>query len=143
MTEEELTIQEKEELAKILSSAPVPDEKQNTWSLLGDIIKSNDTTKTGFLKDEELGMLRNPVRVYLECSLFSQMIMHNPELAMWFIKSKEIVTSSSLARNGFIDRLIITTQKQIADVTKAGGSKKGVLGNLFGKKKEDNPNPLQ
>ncbi len=143
MEEQELTISEKEELAKILSGAPVPDEKHSVFTFLSNVSKSKDTTKTGFLKDEEIGMLRNPTRAYKSASLFANDVMHNPALSKYFADESEIVTSTSLSRNAMLLRLAITTQKQIADVTKAGGQKRGILG-LFGKKKEpEGSNPLQ
>jgi len=141
---QELTMAEKEELAKILSVAPVPDEKHTVFTFLDNVAKSKDTTKTGFLKDEEIGMLGNPTRAYKEAGLFAKEVMHNDNLARFFNQEAEIVTSTSLSRNAMLLRLAITTQKQIADVTKAGKSSKGMLGNLFGgKKKEDGGNPLQ
>ena len=141
---QELTLAEKEELAKILSGAPVPDEKHTVFTFLDNVAKSKDTTKTGFLKDEEIGMLENPTRTYKELGLFANDIMHNDYLSKFFNAESEIVTSTSLSRNAMLLRLAITTQKQIADVTKAGGKSKGVLSNLFGgKKKEEGGNPLQ
>jgi hypothetical protein len=146
MTEEtpELTIAEKEELAKILSTAPVPDEKHTVFTFLDNVAKAKDTTKTGFLKDEEIGMLRNPTRAYKKIALDVKYVMGNDELSEYFNQMAETVTSTSLSRNAMLLRLAITTQKQIADVTKAGGQKKGILGNLFGCKKETTGgNPLQ
>lgn len=144
MTEEqELTIQEKEELAKILSSAPVPEEKHTVFTFLDNVAKAKDTTKTGFLKDEEIGDTRNPTRAYKEAGLFAKEIMHNDALSRFFNSEAEIVTSTSLSRNAMLLRLAITTQKQIADVTKAGKSRGGVLSNLFGGKKKEESNPLQ
>jgi hypothetical protein len=143
MSEEELTMAEKEELAKILSTAPVPDEKHTVFTFLDNVAKAKDTTKTGFLKDEEIGMLENPTRTYKELGLFAQEIMHNPSLSKFFNTESEIITSTSLSRNAMLLRLAITTQKQIADVTKAGKSRKGILSNLFGGKKKEENNPLQ
>ena len=140
---EELTIQEKEELAKILSGAPVPDEKHSVFTFLDNVAKSKDTTKSGFLMDEEIGNLRNPIRAYKEAALFADAVMHNKELSKYFNAESEIVTSTSLSRNAMLLRLAITQQKQIADVTKAGKSKGGVLSNLFGGKKKEVTNPLQ
>jgi hypothetical protein len=142
MSEEELSISEKEELAKILSGAPIPDEKHTVFTFLNNVSKAKDTTKTGFLKDEEIGNLRNPTRAYQSAGLFADEIMHNKQLGKYFKSESEIVTSTSLSRNAMLLRLAITTQKQIADVTKAGGKKSG-LGGLFGKKKEEENNPLQ
>ena len=143
MSEEELTIQEKEELAKILSSAPIPDEKHTVFTFLDNVAKAKDTTKTGFLNDEEIGNLRNPTRAYKEAALFAKEVMHNDNLSKFFSAESEIVTSTSLSRNAMLLRLAITQQKQIADVSKAGKSGGGMLSNLFGgKKKQEGNNPL-
>jgi len=141
---EELTPTEQQELAKILSSAPTPDEKHSVFTFLDNVAKAKDTTKTGFLKDEEIGMLENPTRTYKELGLFANEIMHNPNLSKFFNSESEIVTSTSLSRNAMLLRLAITTQKQIADVTKAGKSSKGIISNLLGgSKKKEESNPLQ
>lgn len=135
MEEETLSPDDKEELQRLLGS-PYPEEKHTVHTFLHKIASSKDTTKTAFLGDEELGTARNPVRAYKNVALFAKMVMHNDKLSEYFNSESEIVTASSLSREGFLVKMGITTTRQIADITKLKAEKKGVLANLFGKKKE-------
>lgn len=119
MADESLTMEEQEELQKLLGgTAPVPDEKHNVHTFISKVLTTKDTTKVGNLKEEEIGMLRNPVRSYKSMELFSNDIMHNDHLAKYFAMESEIATSTSLSRAATLLRFATTTNKNMADMTK-------------------------
>lgn len=135
MEEETLSPEDKEELNRLLGS-PYPEEKHTVHTFLNKIATSKDTTKTGFITNEELGTARNPVRAWKHVSRHARMVMHNDKLAEYCEGEGEDITSTSLSREGFLVKMGITTTRQIADITKLKAEKKGVLANLFGGKKQ-------
>jgi hypothetical protein len=119
MDEENLTPEEEAELKQLLGGAsPVPDEKHNVHTFISNVFKSKDTTKVGNLKEEEIGMMRNPVRAYKEGAIFAKDIMHCHQLSEYFLQEAEVTTSTSLSRNAALLRFATTTTRQIGDVTK-------------------------
>lgn len=117
----ELTPEEKKELEVYLKnhpSAPIPDEKQNVHKFLHDVAESFDTTKTGYLKEEEIGTPINPVRTLKGIALICEDIIDNPLFANHFKNEAEILTSTSLSKDAKLLELAVTTTRQIADVTK-------------------------
>lgn len=123
---EELTDTEKEELKDILGYGGVADNsRQTVHSFLHNVATAKDTTKLGNLREEEIGLLSNPVRSFKHLALFSDSIMKNPELANFFNSSSEIGTATSLSRDGFLTKLAVVNRKEIADVTKPRKENKG------------------
>ena len=123
MSEEEakldLTPEEQEELNKYFEKygSPTPDPKFNVHTFLNMVANAKDTTKLGFLKDEELGVMTHTVRANKVASLIASEIIDDPELSEYFAKKSEITTATSLSRGGFLDKLAVVTKKEIADVT--------------------------
>lgn len=117
--EEQLTPEESEELKKLLGSggAPVPEEKNNIHTFIAKVLTAKDTTKVGNLKEEEIGMMRNPVRAYKEEEIWSRNIIKCEELAQMFAANSEIATSTSLSRGGTLLKVATTTTRNIADLT--------------------------
>ena len=110
-----------QELAKYLSqsgAAPQPEEKYNVHLFLHRVATADDTTKVGFLTEQEVGKPKYPVRALKEMALISREIVELDDMAKYFEAESEIITSSSLSREGFLVRQATTTTKQIADVTK-------------------------
>src|SRR3990167_2458207 len=94
---EELTTEEIAELQKYIGAgAPTPDEKHNVHTFLNKVLNTPDTTRVGYLKEEELGMPKNPVRTYKKLSLISDKIMDNPYFSDFFKNESENVTATSL-----------------------------------------------
>lgn len=89
----------------------------NMHTFFTNVVKSSDTTKTGNLANEEIGLPKVPVRTYKELALFSKDIINDNRWADYFDKMSEIQTSTSLSKEGFLMRLQVTTKKELADVS--------------------------
>ena len=119
-----------EELAGMIQKAiagttPMPEEKQNVHTFLTNIAVADDTTKIGYLKDEELGMPVLPTRSDKSLALWSEQIMDNFFFKDYFEKESEITTSTSLSRDGFLVKQATLQKREIADVTKPRKENKG------------------
>jgi len=108
---EDLTREEKEILRQLNEG------KQNVHSFFTNIIKSDDTTKTGYLGQEELGIPKLPVRTYKELALFAGDIYGDTSWKDYFDKMAEIQTSTSLSKDGILIRLSVTEKKEFAEVS--------------------------
>ncbi|HDK27244.1 MAG TPA: hypothetical protein ENG48_09215 [Candidatus Atribacteria bacterium] len=108
---EDLTPEEKEILRQLNEG------KQNVHSFFTNIIKTKDTTKTGNLTSEELGLPSLPVRTYKELALFSEDVYNDKAWADFFNRMAEIQTSTSLSKDAILLRLSVTQKKEMADVT--------------------------
>ena len=108
----EMTEKEAEELVRQFNEG-----KQNLHSFFTNVIKSDDTTKTGNLSIDELGASKLPVRTYKELSLFSKDIASENEWGNYFDKISEIQTSTSLSKDALLMKLAVTIKKELADMT--------------------------
>jgi hypothetical protein len=126
MSDEDLTQEEKEELYKYLAATgtPVPEEKFNVHLFLNKVATTEDTTKVANLKEEELGNPRYPVRAQKSFARISSHIIGNETFADYFKGSAEDTLATSLSREGFLDKLAITTTRQFGDIGKMGAKKK-------------------
>lgn len=130
---EQLTPQEQVELAQFLSAgAPQPEEKHSVHSFLHKVATSKDTTKLGYLRDEELGMPKLPLRTHKELAIFSKEVCGLDVFADYFNKIGEITTSTSLSRDAKLLELAVINRRQLEDVTKRPRAKRG-----FFKKREE------
>jgi len=141
MTEElNLNEDEKKVLEEYISNqgfgAQLPEEKYNVHTFLHKVATSDDTTKTSNVTEDELGMAKHPVRSYLSFALLSDKIIRNDYFKEYFESESEIVTSSSLGKNGFLIKAAITQKKELADTTKPKKVNRG----WFGQKKEPDEN---
>jgi len=124
---DELTPEEVVELQKYLGGggSPSPEEKHSVHKFLADVSTSDDTTKTGNLDKDEIGMPKNPVRTYKNISLICSDIMDNPYLRDHFTKEGEILTSTSLSKDAKLINLSVISRRQLEDVTKPKKVNKG------------------
>lgn len=120
--EEELTDEQEEriaeQLAGMIGGNPIPEEKHGVHKFLHDVATAEDTTKLGFLKEEELGILRQTVRSYKELALISSMIMGNSFFQDYFNKCSEIVTSTSLSKEAKLLDLAVVQRREISSSLK-------------------------
>ena len=92
-------------------------EKANAISFFTDVIKSDDTIKTGNLELLELGEPRLPLRSLKGLELFSKDIYEDEGWASYFEKKAEILTSTSLSKDAILIKLAVTSKKELADVS--------------------------
>lgn len=110
--------------------------RQNVHTFFTNIIKSDDTTKTGNLTQEELGLPKVPFRTFKQLALFSKEIYEDKEWEDYFRELAEIHTASSLSKDGFLVKLSVTQKKELSDMTpKQRKKNKGWFG---GKSKDAN-----
>lgn len=132
MSEDEMA----EKLAQLVGGSAVPDEKQNVHTFLHNVAVSEDTTKTGYLRDDgdinELGVPAVPMRTLKELELFCRSVANMGYYAEYFRNKAEILTSTSLSRNAKLLDLAVVQRREVADVTKRRKPNKGWF-----KKKED------
>jgi hypothetical protein len=135
--EEQLTDSEKAELKDILGyGSNLPDAKQNVHTFLFNVATANDTTKLGYLKEEEIGMMANPIRSYKHLQQFATSIMKKEKLGDFFGANSEIVTSTSLSRGGFLVDRAVVQKRELKDTT---GSLEKKQNKSWFKSKNDKP----
>jgi hypothetical protein len=91
--------------------------KSNLHTFFTQVVKSSDTTKTGNVTQEELGMPQIPVRTYKELALFCDKIAPMDDFKNYFNGMSEIITSSSLSKDALLMKLAVTIKKELADIT--------------------------
>lgn len=114
LSEEELA----ERLSQLIGTAPLPEEKQNIHTFLTKVVTSDDTTKLGYLKEEEIGTPILPLRTYKELALFCNEVADMDYYGDYLLKKGEILTSTSLSKDAKLLSLAVLQKKEIADVTK-------------------------
>lgn len=117
--EEELTAEEQQLLAEAMKSygAPQPEEKHNVHTFLNKVATSLDTTKTGYLSEEEIGTTPYSLRTYKQLSLASDKLCNDDMWAEYFKAKGEILTSTSLSKDAKLISLAVLQRKELADVT--------------------------
>ena len=121
MTEEntQLSAEEQDALKQALGfGAPMPEEKHNVHQFLHNVAIAEDTTKLGYLKDEEIGVPKLPVRAFKDMALIADRIMGNDFLREYYLNKSENITSTSLSRDGFLVKLAVVQKRVIEDATK-------------------------
>lgn len=132
MTEEEL----EEEVSHLIGTTPSGDDKYNAHKFLHDVVEAEDTTKLGYLSEEELGDSELTERAYKELELISKEIMKNTFFAEYFEKEAEIVTSTSLSKEAKLLDLSVIQKREISTGTNKAPQKENK-----GWFKKKNPSP--
>ena len=114
MSEDEIA----ERLASLVGTTPTAEDKQNVHTFLHNAAVAEDTTKTGNLSVEELGMPILPTRTYKELALFCREVANMDYFSDYFLKKSEILTSTSLSKEAKLVNLAVLQKRQIEDVTK-------------------------
>jgi len=106
-------------LDKVYGTAPIPEEKHSVHSFLHKIATSDDTTKTGYLKEEEIGLPTLSLRACKELELFCKEVADMNYFADFFGKTGEILTSTSLSKEGFLAKLAVIIRRETSNILKA------------------------
>lgn len=114
MTDEEL----EKKLSELAGGNSHNQEIQTVHGFLNAVATSDDTTKTGYITEEELGQPKLPVRTYKELALFCDNIANMSYMANYFNAKSEIITSTSLSRNAKLLNLSVLNKREVTDVTK-------------------------
>lgn len=113
--EEDLEEEKEEEAAdrqkEYYDAMPTPKEKEDLYSLFKWIIARQDSSKIGFLRKEELGMLNLSVRDCQKIHLLGNVFNHKG-FANFFKAQGEIILATSLSRDAHLIDLFVTTQKR-------------------------------
>ena len=137
MTEEEVSdAQVMEQLSRLAETATVQEEKHNAHTFLNKVVEEEDTTKLGFLKEEEVGIPRLSARTLKELALYSKEIGDEEEWATYFNRRSEILTSTSLSKDAKLIDLAIVQRREIANVSPRP---RKVNKSWFGKKPSQSP----
>lgn len=106
----------------------------NIHEFLTKVIQEKDTTKLGYLKQEELGNPLLTLRTYKALSIMAKQF-DLPEFSQYFEDmATDVITSPSLSKDGFLLLLSITEKKQLAARLPSGQRKENR--GWFGSKKQ-------
>ena len=107
-----------ERLANLVGTTPTAEEKQNVHAFLHNVAIAEDTTKTGNLTIDELGMPILPVRTYKELALFCNEVANMEYFSDYFKKKAEIATSTSLSKDAKLLTLAVVNRTEVENLTK-------------------------
>lgn len=113
------------QLQAMAGTAPVPEEKHNAHTFLHAVATSDDTTKTGFLKEEEVGIPKLSIRTLKELGLYSKVVALDDDWSDYFDKRSEILTSTSLSKDAKLIELAVVQRREVANTTKRPKENKG------------------
>ena len=119
MTEEDLSVEEQEELQKYLANIPQKEEKLGVFSFFNKVLKGKDTSKSSYLDKDEL----HSIRTYQSAALYADE-MNLKDVGTYLKKEAEIVLSTSLGKEGFLIKQIVTQKKEITAKTVSEKKKK-------------------
>ena len=107
---EELTLtpEETEELSKLLTNVPQKDEKHGVFIFFDKVLKTLDTKKAAYLKQDEL----QSVRAYNSAALYAEEMGLN-KVKDYINKEAEIILATSLSKDGFLIKSVITQKKEM------------------------------
>lgn len=117
--EEKLNLTPEEEaLLKEYYNVPMPQKDQTMYAFLNAVATSDDTTKVGYVTLDELGMPKHPIRTYKKIAHFCNTVADKPGFSGYFIGKSEIVTSTSLSKDGFLVNKAVTVKRELENIKK-------------------------
>lgn len=117
MMEEELMQEYIDAMEEQTGNFPREKEKENILSFFKRVIFMPDTTRTSNLDKDEIGQVKVPVRTNLSLSLYAQQ-MGLAGLGNHFFKESQIISDSSLSKEGFLDKLAVTQKREMESKTR-------------------------
>ena len=110
--DEDVTPEEMEALKEVGYGFPQQEEKQNIYNYFKKVISMIDNSKTGNLTDDEIGLAKVPVRTNQEIAHYCK-AMGMGGFANYFNEESQITLSTSLSREGFLDKLAVTQKREM------------------------------
>lgn len=110
--DEELT-EEDLRLLKSVTSSPQPEDRGSLFSFFNNIIKTEDTTKTSNLTEEEIMSIRTFKNTSLYADTMGLSIVRD-----YINGQSETVLGSALSRKGFLIQSAITQKREFQSKTK-------------------------
>lgn len=129
---EDLTIKEAqaEELKEFYRRLGIDEKGIDAFFL--EVVRAEDTTKVGNLKEEEIGQPKLPILVLKELADDCDIIPSMSSFAKDFRKQSENALATSLSKEGFLIKARITQKKEFMDK-----AKRKIKRGWFGKKEEE------
>ena len=119
-----------EELQDALGpTATVTDEKHNAHTFINAVATSDDTTKVGNLREEEVGIPTLSTRTLKELALFANDIADEKTWGEYLNARSEILTSTSLSKDAKLLDTAVVTRREFGNI----GTTKKVKKNWRGK----------
>jgi len=115
MAEEQLT--DEQIMQQLANIAGNQEEKHSTHAFLHSVATAEDTTKVGFLKEEEVGIPRLSERTLKELELYCRDIADDTGWGDYFAKRAEILTSTSLSKDAKLLNLSVVNRVETANMT--------------------------
>jgi len=106
------------QLYQLAETTAVAEEKHNAHTFLNSVATSEDTTRVGFLKEEEVGIPKLSIRTLKELELYCREIADDNGWADFFQKRSEILTSTSLSKEAKLLDLAVMQRREFTNATK-------------------------
>ena len=98
------------------------EEKLNHFKFFKDVVEQTNV-KTANLTEDELGIVRIPVRTHLEIAEYCKAMNMNA-FSKYFQAKSQVIQATSLSRGGFLPQLVVTTKREAeTTLTKTGQQK--------------------
>lgn len=91
--------------------SPSAEQKDNLYKFFRHILEVEDTTRIGKIRDEEIGLCKLGIRHYQEIASYAE-VEGLAKVAGYLIKKSQIITSTSMSRDGFWPQLFVTSIKR-------------------------------
>lgn len=114
-TEEEVM----QQLAQLANTTAVAEDKHSTHAFLHAVATADDTTRVGYLKEEEVGIPRLSQRTIKELELYSRDIADDSAWGNFFQKKAEILTATSLSKEAKLLDLSVVNRVETSNVSKS------------------------
>ena len=121
--EEQMSEREEQMEVPLDYGSPVPEKKDTVFGFFLKILGMGDTSKSGNLNKEELGMLPASVRNYQDIAAYNR--AEGCDIVARYLDNKaQIVLGTSLSRDGFFLKTAVTQIKTESKTRKWDESKK-------------------
>jgi len=89
------------------NSFPEPQQKDNFFKFLRQMLNTQDSKKIANLHNTELGTLPKSVRKYCDLAVLSSQLGY-PKISDYYLSKAEIINATSMSRKGFFSKLMVT-----------------------------------